>query len=292
MLNKDCYTFKLLNKKNGFIDNFVDATYIITMEKNGRKENIDQQLSVYTPTNKIYIVYNKGYKNCKKILPKQVTNYDLIDAYMNIFDHSLKENYNNILILEDDFIFDPKIKNKLILNQIKNFFYNFNKLKIPVTFNLGPIPVLIYSPYFENINKNKDIYRCNFCGTSHAIIYNKKIQKKILEYYKNNNNNIEIRHWDWFLTGKYKMYFYKNPLAYQLLNETENQKNWGFDPSQHNTLRYKIDRYFTKKYLSIFKLDSNPIYGFNLHFKVSYIIHIIIYILLLLFIIYLMCYIL
>ena len=130
MINSHCYTYKLLhNKKNGFMDNFVDATYIITMEENGRSDNIEQQLSMYTPTSKIYIAYNKGYKNCNKVLPKQITYYDLTDAYINIFDHSLKNNYNNILILEDDFMFYSKIKNKLILNQIKKFLHYFNKLK-------------------------------------------------------------------------------------------------------------------------------------------------------------------
>lgn len=274
------------------MDNFVDATYIITMEENGRKENIQKQLSMYTPTSTIYIAYNKGYKNCNKVLPRQVTYFDLTDAYINIFYHSIKNNYDNILILEDDFIFDPKIKNKLILNQIKKFFYYFNKLKIPVTFNLGPMPVSIYSPYFENINKNRNIYRCNFCGLSQAIIYNKKVRRKILDYYKNNNNNIKIRHWDWFLTFKYRMYFYKNPLAYQLLEETENQKNWGFDPDQHDTMQYKISQYITKKYLSTYQFNSNPKYGFNLYHKVSYITHTITYLILLFIVIYLVYYIL
>ena len=59
-----------------------------------------------------FIVYNKGYKNCKKILPKQMPLYDIIDANENAFEHSLQNNFNNILILEDDFIFSERLKDK------------------------------------------------------------------------------------------------------------------------------------------------------------------------------------
>jgi hypothetical protein len=64
-----------------------------------------KQLNEYQPTNTVYILFNKGYKKCKK--QDFITNppYDLVDANLNIFKHAKENNYDNILILEDDFIF-------------------------------------------------------------------------------------------------------------------------------------------------------------------------------------------
>ena len=213
--NKHCYKFEYLSfikssvnnmsdelLDNTIFDSFVDTTYIITMEENGRVNNIKEQLSKYIPTNNTYIVYNKGFKKCKKELPKQITRYDLVDAYINIFIHSMKKKYNNILILEDDFIFDDKkILDKNIINEIKNFFEE-RKNKI-FCFNLGPLPFLF------NRNIHDNIYKCNDCLGTHGIIYNKNIRKNILNYYYQNNKNINEEHWDKFLVSNYYCYFYK-----------------------------------------------------------------------------------
>ena len=167
--NQHCYRFEYLSfikssvnsmsdellDNNTIFDSFVYATYIITMEENGRVNNIRALLSKYIPTSNIYIVYNKGFKKCNKTLPQQITYYDLTDAYINIFIHSAEKKYNNILILEDDFIFDKKILNRNIINEIKNFFEE-NKNKI-FCFNLGPLPFLF------NRNIHNNIYRCNDC---------------------------------------------------------------------------------------------------------------------------------
>jgi len=64
--NSKCYNFNKITYANGLLDDAVDATYIIHLEGNGRYEDILKQLDLYQPTKIVYIVFNKGYKNCSK----------------------------------------------------------------------------------------------------------------------------------------------------------------------------------------------------------------------------------
>ena len=96
-MNKDCYYFELFKYDYGILDNFVDITYIITLEGNKRLENIYNQLSKIIPTKNIFIVHNKGYKKCHKKLFIYNSIYDIIDANMQILKHASNNNYNNIL---------------------------------------------------------------------------------------------------------------------------------------------------------------------------------------------------
>jgi len=149
MQNSHCYTFEKREYNNGFLDSFVDATYILTMENSKRKDNYENQLKEFIPTKTIYIVHNKGYKKCNKTLTKEIPPYDLIDAYLNTMNHSLENNYNNILILEDDFIFNKKIKDNKIINDIKYLFdNNVNK---SFYFSLGLQPTLFIPFSISNI---------------------------------------------------------------------------------------------------------------------------------------------
>ena len=98
----ECYNFKKKIYKNGVYDQTIDATYIITMENNkSRHNNIEKQLKKCKLTKITYIVYNKGFKNCEKNLIKNKSNYDLIHCNLEIFKHSIMQNYNNT---EDSFI--------------------------------------------------------------------------------------------------------------------------------------------------------------------------------------------
>jgi hypothetical protein len=70
-LNNDCYNF-VEYKFNNYLFKNIDASYIIHLENNNRLENIKYQLSLYQPTNIVYILFNKGYKNCDKDKPKTI----------------------------------------------------------------------------------------------------------------------------------------------------------------------------------------------------------------------------
>jgi len=247
--NSLCYTFEKRNYNQGILNNFVDATYILTMDNSPRIVNINKELEKIIPTKIVYIVYNKGFKNCKKILTEQIAPYDLSDAYFNTINHSLNNNYNNILVLEDDFIFCDKINDTNILNEIKYYFKENENTEF--YFNLGPIPFIFYPSLFSNT------YRGYFTTVSHAIIYNKKLQENLK--LKGTTNN--IMHWDYFLTTNYKHYFYKFPLCYQTFPQTNNKIYWeSYFPNVNLFLRY-------------IKLDIQPEPGFTIIYKILSIIH-------------------
>ena len=118
----NCYKIKPKHNINGLFDSSIDATYIIYLEGNiKRLKNIEEQLNNISPTKKIHILINKGWKNCNK--KKYITNTakDLVDCNMYILKHAKRQKYDNILILEDDYLFDNNIKNKNIIKDIDNF---------------------------------------------------------------------------------------------------------------------------------------------------------------------------
>jgi hypothetical protein len=215
MINAKCYTFELIKYTEGFLDTFVDATYIITMEGSERRKHIDLQLKTYIPTKNIYIVNNKGFKKCEKKLIEYTSSFDLTDAYFNTINHSLNNNYNNILILEDDFIFSPKIKDKNIIKDLKLFF-DKNKEKT-FYYNLGPFPILFY----PNLNILNNTYKGFLTINSQSIIYTKKVQIDIIK----NIQKCNIA-WDIYLSYTYEHYFFKYSLCSQTFPETDNQKHW------------------------------------------------------------------
>lgn len=266
--NKHCYEIEYREYKKGILDDFVDATYIITMKNSKRIINIEAQLKKYIPTKKIYIVYNNGYKTCNKILPLYKPPYDISDAYFHTLYHSVENKFNNILILEDDFIFSDNINNKIIQNEIKNTLdKNINN---KIYFNLGPIPILFY----PNINPFNNIYKGIITTMTQGVIYNKSIRNDILKYKDDINIRHNIRHWDVFISGTYTTYFYKLPIIYQTFPQTENQSYWVSDNKKD--LRNIICKYLVTKFMLLTKLDIQPEPGFtiiyNIFFALNYLL--------------------
>jgi len=249
------------------------------IENSKRKLDYENQLKKYIPTKIVYIVVNKGYKKCAKNLVKQQSNYDLMDANLNIMNHVLKNNYENILILEDDFIFNDVLIESKILNEIKDFF-NKNKNK-NFYFKLGPVPNLF------NIIPNKNIYKCIFTLSNQGVIYNKNLILDILndkDIYIKNDNYIQI---DYYI-NKYSGYFYKIPLVFQTFPKTENQKYW-----VGNNILLKIIE-LPNKYLNIdgssnnYYVIKNGWYKmYNIYFFINYLLNIIVVIIILLIVYYL-----
>ena len=133
-----CYRFLKVtdHDSDDILFELLDATYIIHLFNNGRYPSIMTQLTLYKPSKNTFIVVNKGYKKCTKDLPEQNSIYDIVDAYKNIFKHSLKMNFNNIMILEDDFIFDEEIKNPRHIDIISKFFTKYFEFFIVLLFIL------------------------------------------------------------------------------------------------------------------------------------------------------------
>ena len=120
----ESYYFKEYNNDKGIFDTIVDITYILLMENSPREKSVLDNIHKFKLSKKVIIQYNKGFLNCKKDLIQQTTNYDLSDAYNNVFIDSLKNNYNRILVLEDDFMFDDRILNKNTLKDIEDLYDN------------------------------------------------------------------------------------------------------------------------------------------------------------------------
>jgi hypothetical protein len=216
-MNQTCYRFEKIQYSDGLLSKNVDATYIIHLANNGRKDDIINQLQQYHPTNIVYIVYNKGYKNCTKHDSIKNTARDLVDVNIQIFKHAENQNYNNILILEDDFTFSPKIKEEPHLENIHAFLTeNENR---PFIYLLGCVPTLLFPHDYNN-------YKAINAIGMHCVIFNKSMRTIVLEIEQS-----DIDDWDtyfilYFLHHKYTYYI---PLCYQLFPETENSKGWGGD---------------------------------------------------------------
>jgi len=264
-LNSLCYRFKEINFKDGLLNDSVDATYILHLENNGRINFILDQLKKYHPTNLVFILFNKGYKKCDKNKYIKNSMYDIIDANLEIFKHAYNKNYNNILILEDDFIFDYKILNKYHIKNINEFI--INKFNEDFIYHLGCQPIL-YRPFDSNNN-------LLYFGTGmHASIFSKKFRNIFLK-----QDISLISDWDFYLNVKTKRYFYKEALSYQYIIETENSKNY---PSYFGLT--KISNVFIK----ILKLDTDPINGYYKIYILSKIFSILIFFIFIIIILYLL----
>ena len=263
-----CYNFKKIKYNTGLLDDVVDATYIIHLEGNGRYDDIMNQLKIYHPTKEVYIVFNKGYKKCKKSEHIKLPAHDLVDAFLQVFKHAKNQNYDNILILEDDFIFTEKIMKESVQQDIY-IFLNNNKDK-DYQYFLGCLPYLqlpctLDSKHFINI--------CS--GGTHAVIYTKKNRERLL-----NVNQKDITDWDYYSFKNLRRYTYCEPLCYQLFPDTDNSNNWHKD----NYIFHMMSK-LAKKIFNLFKLDTQIEPGYSVFYIFSKIFALTLIILLILFLV-------
>jgi len=248
MNNSECYRFEQLDFSDGLLA--LDATYIIHLEGNGREEQIIKQLEEYHPTNLVYILYNKGYKKCNKSLHLNEPQIDLIDAFLYVFKDARSKNYKNILILEDDFIFNEKIKDKQAQTNVMEFIKK--KENEPMIYMLGCLP-FVQRPY----DKYTNVLSCGI-GT-HACIYTQSVIEQTLQ-----ENEQDFKDWDYYTWHKYIKYVYYEPLCYQLFPETENQKNWDSFSGLKDVLLYLI---------KLLQLDKKPEPGYTFFYNLSKLTH-------------------
>jgi hypothetical protein len=252
--NTNCYNIKEINNDSGFFDNCVDATYVIHLENNGRLNHINKQLEQFHPTKKVYIAINKGFKNCNKKLIEQVSYQDLTDAFLQCFKHANERNYNNILILEDDFIFNSKIKDSKNINSICKF---LNKKKEePFIYYLGCNPIIVH-PYFNVYDPSSSLshYKSIKSCSTHGIIYSREA--------RNIDLDLSLKHWDAIIeNGVKNRYLYYKPLCYQTYPDTENKKSWGEKDSQ-------IIAVAKSNIIKILYLDVQPEPGFSIMYAFS-----------------------
>jgi len=216
------YNFKKIIFNDGVLQKSIDITYIINIGKN--LDNIKLQLSSFHPTNIIYII----------------NTINKIDAFLEIFKHANKKNFNNILILEDDFIFSDKIKLVEHQNNLNNILLHLKNTDF--IYLLGCIPY-VQIPY------DLHNYRVISAGT-HAVIYSLKNRIKTLSL-----NQTEIKDWDFYNNQNLNRLTYQIPLCYQLFPETDNSKLWCKDYG-NNIFMQLSSKIFTKIY-KLLNLDTN-----------------------------------
>jgi hypothetical protein len=215
--NVSCYHLeKLVFDSNSALLN-IDATYVIHLVNNGRLDSVRAQLNEFKPTKEVFILHNKGYKKCDKDAIINKPTLDLVDAFLYIFKDAQKKDYKHILILEDDFIFNKKIKDKKVRQNIMNFIKNKNY----DIYGLGILPFL--QKAYDN---NTSI--CFIGIGTHALIYSRNCINKTLELRKSKLtiNKHKFHDWDYFTGWTFRKYIYNEPLCYQLFPKTENQDSW------------------------------------------------------------------
>ena len=255
----ECYRFETIEYKDGILNECVDATYIIHLEGNGRLDAIHYQLELYHPTNQVYILFNKGYKTCEKTVSSP--GHDLIDAFLQCFQHAKSNGYGNIFILEDDFIFSEEIKHKWHIDAISSFI----KEKTDFMYLLGCLPFLQIPASFDMQH-----YSAVSCGT-HAVIYDKNCREQLM-----NLDPSQISDWDVFLNTRYfyKRYCYYLPLCFQLFPPTENSNRWG----QDNFLLFFLGQILFKV-IQMLNLNERVEPGYSIFYGASKIISVVLIVL-------------
>jgi len=252
-----CYRFEKLVYDTGLLDDGIDATYIIHLEGNGRYADIMNQLRQYQPSKTVYILFNKGFKKCKKDPHITIPPLDLVDAFLHIFKHANQEDYGNILILEDDFIFSEKIHNPSTRHIVCNFL-NQHKSE-DFQYLLGCVPY-IRIPYSIDLNH----YIIYLAVGTHAVIYTRSN--------RDNTLNIDKRHikdWDVDSNLISRRYMYYEPLCYQLFPETDNSNHWSGHPNDPTYILKYLGAIVLKTVFKLLSLDTQVEPGYSFFYMMS-----------------------
>lgn len=215
-MDSPCYYYEEFHMTRGNLDPSIDCTYVLIMHKSPRKEQIYHNVVKSNLTTRVVFQYNYGYKNCDKNLRKVGPNYDLEDANKMVFKHALNNGYKRILVLEDDCQFDERVRNPEVIDDLNTFLIEKN----PKVYNLGPT-ISISSP-IDILSKRKH-HLLLYNNASHAMIYNEDYMHYALKA------NFMLGHADFETNRHISKYTYHEPIAYQLIEKTENASNgWGY----------------------------------------------------------------
>ena len=242
-----CYRFELLEFEDCLFEN-VDATYILHLEGNGRIDHIHDQLKTYHPSKKVYIVFNKGYKKCKKDLHIQGVPYDVIHANMTVFEHA--QHYKHILVLEDDFIFSKEVTTHA--KHVDDFLQKDTLF----VYQLGCAP-------FVALPIDMQHYRV-FSQAAHANIYSSLSKKKLINDYNDNKMIGTLKGLDNYILITIPTYMYHKPLCYQIFPYTLSRQGWFNNHKGLLSYIAPILKYITNTFLSFTNLENEPEPGFSI----------------------------
>jgi hypothetical protein len=246
--------YKRTYPSDGILEPSVDATYILHVLGNNRYKQFAYELQHVHPTKTVYVMFTKSYKSCIKYAHgKQIDNIqdDINDSFIHIFKHASQQNYQNILVLEDDFQFHRDITTQHHTDHINRCIVHFqNHQYNQFLYFLGCIPFL-QTAY--------DRYTCRMFtfGLSHAVIYSRLAFSSIIEEYQ----ETPIKYpFDIYLSYKFPFcsYTYYRPLCYQTFPKTENSETWLF-----------TSKTLLRRLIKLLRLDETPEPGFTVLYLCS-----------------------
>ena len=204
--------------------NFIDKTYIINLD-----ERKDRYLHCLSELNKYEI---KNYERFSAIRPvfEEINNIIYADysthlshdtkkyiigatgckfSHRNIIKDAYEKNYENILILEDDFIFTNNFHNYLedYLKKVKNI--KWDMLYLGGNNKSQAIDKYCIKTNIDNIFKCKDV-KC-----THAYIINRRLFPKILKDLETYSKEIDNYYFE-CIQPYYKTYIYNPILVKQI----------------------------------------------------------------------------
>lgn len=250
-----CTEYEQIIFKNGILDSFIDAVYVILLKGSTRTENVYKQINDFKLSKNNFIQINEKFKDCHiEDLCRQDACYHIVYNTVNVLKHANENNFKNILVFEDDFILDEEIKDKSVIQSIGNFL-NTNEFNL---YFIGCIPYIVW-PLLST-----EHVKVILGGGTHSVIYSKEARDKIIDIFDEDkcysgpiSSQVDMT----FHTILRNKYMYYKPLCYQPFIMTENRKDWTFP-----ILDYIIELY---------ELDKNPKKAFNNCYKTIYILHII-----------------
>jgi hypothetical protein len=246
-----CYSYENYQFETPLLN--VDATYVIHLIGNGRYNTIRKNLHEFPISKQVHILLNPGYKKCPK---QSVDNppLDLVDAFLTIFKHAQEHEYENILVLEDDFMFDEKLKDSYHSKNINTFLKHHQDEKI--IYYLGTLPYLSIPYDYTTYTAVKTI-------GSHSVIYNAAFINYTLSF------SNKMHDWDDYInfrTNNVKRYMYYTPLCYQLFTETENSQYWAYHWPVFIQIIWK---YVVRGFIKVCLLDKQIHPGYDIYYLLS-----------------------
>ena len=214
-----CYILEEIHPcESGMFDGIVDMVYCMTLIGSERSETIHRKIKRSRLAMTVTIQYNHGYKCDGKGLKQRVSFNDITHAVANIFRHAAEKGYENILVLEDDFIVDTLYVKQHDIDRVGEF----TKSNTFDLYNLGGSSWVSYP---VGLHHRRAIYS----GIAHAIIYNKSYFDKYIRHVEGLKYDI---HCDSVQNEipDCLVYMYYKPLLFQLFHRTENRAtSWGKD---------------------------------------------------------------
>lgn len=208
---------------------FFDKIFYINLDgRKDRNEHITNELSKYNIKYERFsavrlseeeseLMTQKGYPLCEKVSDENPYHRDRIKkvtlgqrscllSHLKIYQYAKEKNLNNVLIFEDDMVFNKNVDVIDVMNktleELKNVEWDM--------FFLGCLPLYKLEKYGDYL------YRLFYLSTSHSYVINKSCYDTLLDFPFDKEMNIDMQFSN--LAGnlkKIKIYTPKFPLTFQ-----------------------------------------------------------------------------